>query len=77
MDPGFCGVVVGKRMVIPLKHTAELGLLKPSLAPEKKSEGSKLRTQIALILRCYECFRVKKGCSLLVWMWKLPEMCRI
>ena len=70
---GLCGVVAGKILVIPLKHIAELGLLKSSLEPEIKSEGSELRTQTALILQCYE----KRLCSLLVWMWKLPEMCRI
>lgn len=73
MDFGLCGVVAGKILVIPLKHIAELGLLKSSLEPEKKSEGSELRTQTALILRFYE----KRLCFLLVWMWKLPEMCRI
>lgn len=54
MDFGLCGAVAGKILVIPLKHIAELGLLKFSLEPEKKSEGSELRTQTALILQCYE-----------------------
>lgn len=77
IDPGLYVVVVGKSLAVPLKHIAELGLLKSFLEPGKKSEGSDLRTQTALILRHLECHRVKKGCSLLVWMWKLTEMCRI